>query len=134
MVGNIERVVMMLAELYAGIDIYEMVGTPFYWLLIWIIFDVITGLLRAGKDRKLNSSINFDGLIRKLGELVAVVFMSLVDLYFGTDGIITTGGVYALIIYETISIVENFKRIGVNLDFIMKYFDKNKYEGEDKDE
>lgn len=120
---------MMLMELLYGIDIYELVGKPFYALLIWILFDVVTGLLRAGKDRKLNSSINFDGLIRKLGELIGVVFLTFVDIYLGTDGVIAKTGVYALIIYESISIIENFKQIGVNVDFIMKYLDKDKYKG-----
>lgn len=114
-------------ELIYGIDIYKWVGVPFYALLIWILFDILTGLLRAGKDRKLNSSINFDGLIRKMGELLGVVFLTFVDIYLGTDGIITKTGVYALIIYETISIIENFKQIGVDVNFIMKYFDNNKY-------
>lgn len=119
----------MIMELIYGIDIYKLVGVPFYALLIWILFDILTGLLRAGKDRKLNSSINFDGLIRKMGELLGVVFLTFVDMYLGTDGIITKAGVYALIIYETISIVENFKQIGVDVKFIMKYFDKDKYKG-----
>lgn len=119
----------MIMELIYGIDIYKLVGTPFTALLLWILFDILTGTLRAGKDRKLNSSINFDGLIRKMGELLGVVFLTFVDLYLGTDGIITKTGVYALIIYETISIIENFKQIGVDVKFIMKYFDDDKYEG-----
>lgn len=119
----------MLMELLYGIDIDQLVGKPFYALLIWILFDILTGLLRAGKDRKLNSSINFDGLIRKMGELLGVVFLTFVDLYLGTDGIITKTGVYALIIYESISILENFKQIGVDINFIMKYFDEDKYKG-----
>jgi len=124
----------MLFELFYGIDINNFIGNLFYILLGFIIFDIITGLLRAGKDRKLNSSINFDGLIRKAGEIVAVVFLTFVDIYFNTDGTITKTGVGFLIIYEGISIVENFKQIGVNLHFIMKYFDENKYkENEDNE-
>src|SRR5699024_2925875 len=119
----------MFFELKHGIDINVLVGTPFYALMIWILFDILSGLLRAGKDRKLNSSINFDGLIRKMGELLGVVFLTFVDMYLGTDGIITKTGVYALIIYESISIIENFKQIGVDINFIMKYFDEDKYKG-----
>jgi len=114
-------------ELLYGIDIEKFIGNMFYFLLAWIIFDVLTGLLRAMKDRKVNSSINFEGLIRKAGELLGVIFLTLVDLYLNTDGLITKTGVGLLIIYETISIVENFKQIGVNINFIMKYFDKDKY-------
>lgn len=117
-------------ELVYGIDIENFMGNLFYVLLIFIIFDVVTGLLRAGKDRKVNSSINFDGLIRKAGEMLGVVFLTFVDLYLNTDGIITKTGVGLLIIYESISIVENFKQIGIDFEFIMKYFDKDKYKDE----
>lgn len=117
----------MLKELKYGIDIEIFIGNMFYFLLAWIIFDILTGLLRAMKDRKVNSSINFEGLIRKAGELLGVIFLTLVDLYLNTDGLITKTGVGLLIIYETISIVENFKQIGVDVNFIMKYFDKDKY-------
>lgn len=117
----------MLFELLYGIDIEKFIGNIFYFLIACIIFDILTGLLRAMKDKKVNSSINFDGLIRKAGELLGVIFLTLVDLYLNTDGLITKTGVGLLILYETISIVENFKQIGVNIDFIMKYFDKDKY-------
>lgn len=123
---------MMLMELLYGIDIENFMGNLFYVLLAFIVFDILTGLLRAMKDRKINSSVNFDGLIRKAGELVGVVFLTFVDLYFNTDGMLTKTGVGFLIVYEGISIIENFKQIGVNLGFLMKYFDEDKYK-EEKD-
>lgn len=122
----------MLKELKYGIDIEVFIGNMFYFLLAWIIFDILTGLLRAMKDRKVNSSIKFEGLIRKSGELLGVIFLTLVDLYLNTDGLITKTGVGLLIIYETISIVENFKQIGVDVNFIMKYFDKDKYKDNER--
>jgi len=121
----------MLMELLFGIDVDSFIGNIFYVLLAFIVFDILTGLLRAMKDRKLNSSINFDGLIRKAGEMLGIVFLTFIDLYLNTDGLITKTGVGLLILYEVISIVENFKQIGINFDFIMKYFDKDKYK-EDK--
>lgn len=121
----------MLMELLFGIDVDSFIGNIFYVLLAFIVFDILTGLLRAMKDRKLNSSINFDGLIRKAGEMLGIVFLTFIDLYLNTDGLLTKTGVGLLILYEVISIVENFKQIGINFDFIMKYFDKDKYK-EDK--
>jgi len=121
----------MLMELLFGIDVDSFIGNIFYVLLAFIVFDILTGLLRAMKDRKLNSSINFDGLIRKAGEMLGIVFLTFIDLYLNIDGLITKTGVGLLILYEVISIVENFKQIGINFDFIMKYFDKDKYK-EDK--
>ena len=117
----------MVLELMYGIDIEKFIGKMFYFLIAWIVFDILTGLLRAMKDRKVNSSINFEGLIRKAGELLGVIFLTLVDLYLNTDGLVTKSGVGLLILYETISIIENFKQIGVNFEFVMKYFDKDKY-------
>lgn len=117
----------MLMELVYGIEIEELTGNLFYVLLIWIIFDIVTGLLRAMRDRKINSSVNFEGLVRKAGEIVGVIFLTFVDSYLNTNGLLTKIGVGALIVYETISIVENFKQIGVDVGVVMKYFDKEKY-------
>lgn len=120
----------ILLEVITGVYTEYFKGDLFYILLGFIIFDVVTGLLRAGKDRKINSSINFGGLIRKAGMLVGVVFLTFLDLYFNTNGAITNAGVGLLIVYEGISILENFKHIGVNLQFVTKYFDKDKYKEE----
>src|SRR5690625_3611165 len=117
----------MLIELMHGIDIKSFIGDMIYILLGLGFFHVITGVLRADKDRKLNSCVNFDGLIRKAWILLGVVFLTFIDIYLGTDCLITKTGVGFLILYETISIIANFKQNGVDFDFIMKYFDKEKY-------
>ena len=119
----------MLKELFFGVSEDVINLKEVYFLLGFIGLDIITGLIRAGKDRVLNSSINFDGLVRKAGIVLGVVFLTLVDSYLGTEGVITTFGVGALVFYEILSVIENFKQIGVNFEFIMKYFDKDKYEG-----
>src|SRR5699024_474165 len=77
----------MLIELMHGIDIKSFIGDMFYILLGFVFFDVVTGLVRAGKDRKLTSSVYFDGLIRKAGILLGVVFLTFIDIYLGTDGL-----------------------------------------------
>ena len=119
----------MLKELFFGVSEDVINLKEVYFLLGFIGLDVITGLIRAGKDRVLNSSINSEGLVRKAGIVLGVVFLTLVDSYLGTEGIITTFGVGALVFYEILSVIENFKQIGINFEFIMKYFDEDKYEG-----
>lgn len=109
-----------------GFDITRIVGNMFYVILALIVFDVVTGLLAAAVERRVNSSINFSGLIRKAGEIVALMFITFVDAYFKTDGYIVKIGVGLLVVYEGISIVENFSKIGINLSFLTKYFDPNK--------
>ena len=43
-------------------------------LIIVIVLDVIFGVLRAIKERKLNSTIGIDGIIRKVGMLISIIF------------------------------------------------------------
>ena len=47
--------------------------------IIVIIMDTIFGILRAVKQKKLNSSIGIDGIIRKAGMLIALFFFYLID-------------------------------------------------------
>lgn len=109
-----------------GFNIQNEVGYFFEALLIMIVFDIVTGLLASAKEKKINSSINYDGLIAKIGEIVGLFFVSFADLYLKTNGAIVKVGVGMMIVYEAISIIENFSRIGVDIKFLTKYFDPKK--------
>lgn len=127
MVGNFKgRVVRMLNIMLYGYKILENNGAMFQIVLYMIMFDVLTGVLVAGKEREINSSINLNGLIRKLGMIVAIAFVSMIDEYLHMEGEITEIGLIFLIANESMSIIENFSKIGINLRFITKYFDANK--------
>lgn len=43
-------------------------------LVICIVLDTIFGILRAIKERKLNSNIGIDGTIRKAGMMISILF------------------------------------------------------------
>ena len=47
--------------------------------LILIILDTIFGILRAIKEKKINSNIGIDGIIRKVGMIISIVFFYLID-------------------------------------------------------
>jgi toxin secretion/phage lysis holin len=113
-------------EIISGFDITAVVGNVWYVVLVFIGFDVLTGLLAAAKEKKINSSINYIGMIRKAGEFVGVAFFVFVDAYLGSDGYIVKIGVGLIIAYEGLSIIENFSRIGIDIKFLTKYFDKDK--------
>lgn len=51
----------------------------FKLLLIFIVFDIVFGILRAIKERKINSTIGIDGMIRKVGMIISTIFLFLVD-------------------------------------------------------
>ena len=48
-------------------------------LLIVIILDTIFGILRAIREKKVNSAIGIDGIIRKGGMILSVFFFKLID-------------------------------------------------------
>lgn len=49
-------------------------------LVIFIVLDLIFGVLRALRERKINSNIGIDGMIRKAGMLITIFFFLISDL------------------------------------------------------
>ena len=74
-------------------------------LIIVIILDTIFGILRAIKEKEINSAIGIDGSIRKVGMLIAIVFLSLIDDVVSIDLI--------GFIPEDIKQVLNFDKVGI---------------------
>ena len=48
-------------------------------VVIAVIFDTVFGVLRAIKEKQFNSNVGIDGAIRKIGMILSLVFMVLVD-------------------------------------------------------
>lgn len=117
--------IILLKLLVGGYDVVEHLGNSFYVLMVLIVFDIILGVLVAGKERKINSSINLDGLLRKLGLIIAVGFLAVLDIFFQVEGVLIKTGVALLVAYESMSIIEHFMRLGINLKFIEKYFKRS---------
>lgn len=93
-------------------------------LLVTIALDTIFGILRALKQRKLNSSIGIDGIIRKCGMIVATIFIKMIDFMIDLDFLAFVpsiikeyfnfnqfgiGSLFALlfIIFEALSVLKN---------------------------
>ena len=72
---------------------------------IVITLDTIFGILRAIKERNINSCIGIDGIIRKVGMLIAVIFLMIIDSIINLDLI--------GFIPETIKEIMNFKTVGI---------------------
>lgn len=99
-------------------------------LVIFIVLDVIFGFLRAVKERRLNSTIGIDGLIRKTGMMITIVVAVILDKIINIDLLffipndlktilnISNCGITILfnslyIIFESLSILKNMKRCGI---------------------
>lgn len=124
-------------------------------LIIFIVLDVIFGVLRAIKERKLNSTIGIDGIIRKVGMIITISVSILVDMIVRVDLIgfipesvkdvlgLSKVGVSMIfnilyIIFEILSILKNMyrcklplpKKLKVFLEKMLKEFTSEIKEGE----
>lgn len=116
-------------------------------LMLVIILDTIFGILRALKEKNLNSTIGIDGIVRKVGMLISIVFLNIIDNLTSIDflGFIPDSvkefihmqrvGVASLfnilfIIFEGLSVLKNMikckipipKKVKVYLEKILKEF------------
>lgn len=118
-------------------------------LILFIVFDVIFGVLRALKERKINSTIGIDGIIRKCGMMLSIILCLIIDNIINIDLIIfipeeiksyigiNKAGITFLfnslyIVFEILSIMKNMvkcelpipKKIKNILEKILKEFTK----------
>lgn len=82
-------------------------------LIIFIVLDVIFGVLRAIKEGKLNSTIGIDGIIRKVGMIITICVCILVDMIVSVDLI--------GFIPENIKVVLGLSKVGVSMIFNILY-------------
>lgn len=128
-------------------------------LIIVIVLDTILGILRAIREKGLNSCIGIDGMIRKVGMLIVMIFLIVIDHIIDLNliGFIPENardvlqlkdvGISSLfnilfIIFETLSIFKNMilcklpipKKLQTYLENIMKEFtgEIKEKEGENK--
>lgn len=126
-------------------------------LIIFITLDVIFGVLRAIREKKLNSTIGIDGIIRKVGMLISIIFSIIIDNILNINLIgfipeefrsyinITSIGIATLfnslyVIFESLSILKNMikckmpipKKVQNFLEKILKEFTSEIKENEQK--
>lgn len=54
-------------------------------LNVVIVLDLILGILRAIREKSINSCIGIDGMIRKVGMLIVIVFLTIIDTIIHLD-------------------------------------------------
>lgn len=82
-------------------------------LLIAIVLDYISGVIKAYTLKQLSSKIGFKGLLKKIGVLLIVMLGVLVDRVSGNTGAIRTLVIYYFVANEGLSIIENLSIAGV---------------------
>ena len=93
--------------LFGGIDI------AMQCLLIAIVIDYISGLIKAYNTKTRDSKIGFKGILKKVGILCIVCLAVLVDRLTGESGAIRTLVIYYFVANEGLSVLENLAIAGL---------------------
>lgn len=86
-----------------------------YTLLAFVVADYVTGVLRAGVEKKLSSRVGFKGIAKKIMIFIVVGVANLCDvnLIKGDGTMIRTAIIFFYIANEGLSILENSMAIGL---------------------
>ncbi len=84
-------------------------------LLVFIVVDYITGVLKAIYNKELNSAVGVKGIIKKVGYLLVVAISVLLDKIAGNTGAIRNIVIYFFVANEGLSILENWGNLGLPL-------------------
>ena len=100
---------------FGGVDLILRV------LLFFIVLDYATGLMKAFKNKELSSSVGWNGLMKKIGTLIAVIVAHQMDKIDPTGSQLFRNAVVTFFIAnEGVSLVENLAIIGVPVPSILK--------------
>ena len=102
-----------LSFLFGGLD------NALVILVVVIVIDYITGLLKAWVKGNIDSKVGRKGIVKKIGCLVYVVLAVCLDHLAGDTGAIRTLVIYFFVANEGISITENLGALGVPLPQIL---------------
>lgn len=82
-------------------------------LLIAIVLDYVSGLIKAFVTKNLSSKIGVRGIIKKVSILLVVMLAVLIDRVTGETGAIRTLVIYYFVANEGLSVLENLGQAGV---------------------
>ena len=101
-----------------GTIIENLEFTSLFWqviaTLVFMLADVISGLISAVIRNELDSKVMREGLLRKILLILVVALSFVISSAFGIDIISKVVCIY-IIIMEIISILENLKKAGIDL-------------------
>lgn len=112
---NLSYVVNTIGAVASGILAY-IFGAPDAWmigLVILVVIDYVTGLIKAYISGELSSKIGFKGILKKLMYFAIVAVAVLIDNLTGAEGVLRVACIGFLIANEGVSILENCAAAGL---------------------
>lgn len=119
---GLDKVISLIASEVATVFIFLFGGidVALICLLIAIVLDYISGIIKAYNTKKLSSKIGFKGILKKIGILVLVMLSVLIDRVSGNTGAIRTLVIYYFVANEGLSILENIGEAGIPIPNAIK--------------
>lgn len=112
---NISQIINVTGGVIAGVLSY-IFGAPDAWLIgliILVIADYITGLMKAYIKGELSSRVGFKGILKKLMYFAIVAVAVLIDNLTGAEEVLRVACIGFLIANEGVSILENCAAAGL---------------------
>lgn len=103
-----------LIYLFGGLDV------ALQCLLIAIVLDYCSGIIKAFHTKTLSSQIGFRGVLKKVGYLLIVMLAVLIDRVTGNSGAIRTLVIYYFVANEGLSIIENLSVTNIPIPKVIK--------------
>lgn len=82
-------------------------------IILFVIIDYVTGVLRAGYEKKISSYIGEWGIVRKIVIFMVIAAANELDLLIGTDHLLRLTTISFFLSNEGISLLENIAALGI---------------------
>lgn len=119
---GIDKIISLIASEAATIFIYLFGGidVALTCLIVAIVLDYLSGIIKAYNKKQLSSKIGFSGILKKIGILILVMLSVLVDRVTGNTGAIRTLVIYYFVANEGLSVLENLGESGIPIPTAIK--------------
>lgn len=109
---NSESLEIVKVYLFGGVKFLDL-------LLVLMAADIVTGVLKAIKEKRLRSRAALFGYARKVGVFVVIILANIIDQVLALKGVMAFGTVIWYIANEGLSILENLAQIGVKVPTVI---------------
>lgn len=134
---NVNHIINTTSGVACGILAYVF-GAPDAWmigLVIMVVLDYVTGLMKAYVSGELSSKVGFKGFLKKLMYFAIVAVAVIIDTLTGAEGVLRVACIGFLIANEGVSILENCAAAGLPVPkALVKVLTKLKDETEEGEE
>jgi toxin secretion/phage lysis holin len=105
---NLESIQILHTYLFGGVKFLDL-------LALAMGIDIVTGVLKAIKEKRLRSRTAWFGYARKIGVFGVIILANIIDIVLSLNGALAIFTVIFYIGNEGLSILENLAQIGVKV-------------------